>query len=30
MIYDSQSLMAKYMNYSNVNQKISIECKMVI
>ena len=27
MIYDSQSLMAKYMNYSNVNQKISIECK---
>ena len=27
MIYDSQSLMVKYKNYSNINQKISIECK---
>lgn len=27
MIYDPQSLMTKYKNYSNINQKISIECK---
>lgn len=27
MIFDSQSLMIKYKNYSNFNQKISIECK---
>lgn len=27
MIYDSQSLKAKYSCYSNINQKISLECK---
>lgn len=27
MIYDSQSLLIKYKNYSNINQKISYECK---
>ncbi len=27
MIYDYQSLMVKYKNYANINQKISIECK---
>lgn len=27
MIYDLQSLIIKYKNYSNINQKISLECK---
>lgn len=27
MVYDSQSLKAKYNGYSNINQKISLECK---
>ena len=27
MLYDIQSLINKYKGYSNLNQKISIECK---
>ena len=27
MIYDLQSLIVKYKSYSNINQKISLECK---
>lgn len=27
MIYDVQNLMVKYKSYSNINQKVSLECK---